>query len=325
MRITVVVTTYRKPRELQLVLAGYGKQDDDDFEVVVADDGSGEATGRVVEEAARSTGLALAHVWHADRGFRKTEILNRALLEARGDYVIFTDGDCIPRADLVRTHRELGGRGRYLSGGYVRLSPGVSRTLDVDDVRAGRPFDPRWLRERGQRPGRKVLRLLPSGRLPGLLDRLTPTRASFNGMNSSVAVGPALEVDGFDLDFTYGGLDREFGARLRNLGLRPVQVRHRAVVVHLHHERPYRDREAQERQKRRLSEIERRGRTRAVRGLSSLDPNVETRVVRYGRAGGATPERRPRAGLDDPEAKVYRNETSRTSDGPIPEASEEMR
>ncbi|MGD2068298.1 MAG: glycosyltransferase [Gemmatimonadota bacterium] len=324
MRITVVVTTYRKPRELELVLAGYGAQDDHDFDVVVADDGSGEGTARVVEEAAR-TGLDLTHVWHADRGFRKTEILNRALLDARGDYVIFTDGDCIPRADLVRTHRELARRGRYLSGGYVRLPPGISRTLDLDDVRAGRPFDPRWLRERGHRPGRRVFRLLPPGRLPGLLDRLTPTRASFNGMNSSVAVRPALEVDGFDLDFTYGGLDREFGARLRNLGLRPVQIRHRAVVLHLHHERPYRDREAQERQKRRLAEIERGGRTRAVRGLSSLDRDVETRVTRHGRGRGGTPVGRPRAGPDDAEAEGKRGETSRPSDGPIPEASEEMR
>jgi glycosyltransferase involved in cell wall biosynthesis len=281
-KISVVLTTYRKPGELRLVLEGYACQDDPDFEVVVADDGSGEETEEVVEIAGRAGGLSVTHVWHEDRGFRKTEILDRALREVRGDYLLFSDGDCIPRRDLVSTHRRLARPGRFLSGGYVRLSKDVSDALEAEDVRAGRPFDPGWLRSRGQRVGRKGLRLLHPGRASALLDRVTPTRATFNGMNSSVWTRAALQVDGFDLDFTYGGLDREFGARLENLGFRGAQVRHRAVVVHLHHDRPYRDDEALARQRQQRDQVEQGGRTRAVRGISALDDSVATRVRRYG-------------------------------------------
>ena len=38
----------------------------------------------------------------------------------------------------------------------------------------------------------------------------------------------------------YGGLDRALSYRLENLGVRGKQVRHRAVCIHLHHERRYR-------------------------------------------------------------------------------------
>ena len=47
------------------------------------------------------TGPDIEHVWHEDRGFRKCEILNRAILAASADYLIFTDGDTIP-ADSTR-------------------------------------------------------------------------------------------------------------------------------------------------------------------------------------------------------------------------------
>ena len=35
-----------------------------------------------------------------------------------GEYLIFTDGDCIPRRDFVATHRELARPGRFVSGGF---------------------------------------------------------------------------------------------------------------------------------------------------------------------------------------------------------------
>jgi glycosyltransferase involved in cell wall biosynthesis len=95
-KISVVLSTYERPRDLALVLAGYALQDDPDFEVVVADDGSGPETAAVIADAARS-GPPVRRVWHPDRGFRKTESLNRAIATCRSDYLSFSDGDCIPR------------------------------------------------------------------------------------------------------------------------------------------------------------------------------------------------------------------------------------
>jgi hypothetical protein len=45
----------------------------------------------------------------------------------------------------------------------------------------------------------------------------------------------------------YGGSDREIGERLKNYGIYGLQIRHRAIVVHLEHERSYKTQESIER------------------------------------------------------------------------------
>jgi glycosyltransferase involved in cell wall biosynthesis len=104
------------------VLAGYALQDDPDFEVVVADDGSGSATATVIAAAARrsSPWRGLRHVWHPDQGFCKNEIPDYAICASVGDYLLLSDGDCISCPDFVSTHRGLATKERFLSGGYVR-------------------------------------------------------------------------------------------------------------------------------------------------------------------------------------------------------------
>ncbi|HYR08049.1 MAG TPA: glycosyltransferase, partial [Longimicrobium sp.] len=101
MRLSVIVSTYNKPRDLERVLHGYAAQTDRRFELLVADDGSGPETAAVIDRVRREAGLPIVHVWHEDRGFRKSEIMNRAIAASTGDYLLFTDGDSIPRADLV--------------------------------------------------------------------------------------------------------------------------------------------------------------------------------------------------------------------------------
>jgi glycosyltransferase involved in cell wall biosynthesis len=267
---SVIFTTYTQPRALELVLWGYAAQTRRDFEVVVADDGSGEETREVVERVGRESGLCVRHVWHEDRGFRKTEILNRAILESAGEYLVFSDGDCIPRGDFVETHLRLAERGRFLSGGYLKLPAEVSRAITAEDVRAGRVADVRWLRSKGWRPGRHALRLVPAGPLAELLDRVTPTRATWNGHNASAWRDDVFRVNGYDMDMAYGGLDRAVGECLENAGVRGKQIRFRAPVLHLHHERPYVDRARWQANRELRARIRREGWTRARRGLAEL-------------------------------------------------------
>ena len=269
MRVSVVLSTFERPRALALVLAGYAAQDDGDFELVLADDGSGPETAAVVRDAL-AAGLPLRHVWQPHDGFRKTEILNRAIERCTGDYLIFSDGDCIPRPDFVATHRRLATPGHFLSGGYVRLPAALTTSLTEEDVHAGWIWSIEALRARGLTGRRAQMRLLPGGRMPALLDRVTPTRATWNGMNASAWATDVRAVNGFELGLGYGGEDREFGQRLTNLGLVGVQVRHRAVLLHLDHDRPYRDAGVVARQRALRHEVKRTGRTRALRGLAEL-------------------------------------------------------
>ena len=143
MRVAVVLSTYNWPHALELCLHGYAVQRHRDFHVVVADDGSGPETRATIDRVRADTGLRIEHVWHEDRGFRKSEILNRAIVAADADYLIFSDGDTIPERDLVGTHARLAERGRFLAGGYVKLPPLVSSVKAR--LLSTLAFNDRWL------------------------------------------------------------------------------------------------------------------------------------------------------------------------------------
>ena len=285
MDLSVIVSTYERPRDLERVLWGYAVQTRRDFELLVADDGSGPETAAVIDRVRNEAGLPVVHVWHPDRGFRKSEIVNRAIAASRGDYLLFTDGDSIPRADLVAVHRALAEPGKYLAGGYLKLPRQASDAIAVEDVRSGRFAELRWLRAHDWRPGRRALRLVRSPLLAAALDRLTPTAPLFAGNNASVWREAVYAVNGFDMEMGYGGLDRAVGYRLVNLGIRGRQVRHRAVCMHLHHERPYKEPAVMRRNRAILDAIRATGETRARRGLAELEPDPEVRVTGRGLAG----------------------------------------
>lgn len=243
-RVSVVVTTYNQPDWLELVLWGFEAQKFRDFELLVADDGSGKPTEDLLNSIRPQLTYPLHHVWHEDNGFQKCRILNAAIARARGEYLFFTDGDCIPRGDVLDLHMRHAEPGRFISGGYLKLSMETSKKITRDAVLAGQATSYSWLRENGARWSRRLRRFKLSRFAGALFDKVTPTGATFNGHNSSVWRSDLVKVNGFDERLEYGGLDRELGERLENAGVRGKQLRHRALVVHLDHPRGYRNAEA---------------------------------------------------------------------------------
>src|SRR5437867_2951219 len=83
-KISLIVSTYNRPEALTKVFAGLRRQTVLPGEMIVADDGSHDATRRLIAEWKRRLDLPVHHVWHEDLGFRKTTILNRATAAASG-------------------------------------------------------------------------------------------------------------------------------------------------------------------------------------------------------------------------------------------------
>lgn len=238
-RIGVVITTYNSPLWLSKVLTGYENQSQPDFRVIIADDGSTNETRDLIDRFRERGILQIDHVWHEDDGFRKCQILNKAIRETDCDYLIFTDGDCIPEPDFIATHRRLAEPGAFLSGGYIKLTMPVSEAISDDDIRSGVIFDPRWLVSKGQPKNHKLWKLSSSSLKKTLLNAITPAAASWNGMNSSTWTKDLIAVNGFNEDMQYGGLDRELGERLWNFGHKSRQIRYSTVCLHLDHARGY--------------------------------------------------------------------------------------
>ncbi|MDH3760536.1 MAG: glycosyltransferase family 2 protein [Gammaproteobacteria bacterium] len=236
---SVIFTTYNHPKWLEKTLWGFSAQSYRDFEIIVADDGSGEETRALVESIKSQIDIPIQHLWQKDEGFRKCRIMNKAVVASRGEYLIFTDGDCIPHPDFVKNHVELAAENTLLSGGYFKLPLDVSRAISKQDILNGDSTRPGWLLRHGVPFTPKIAKLFSHPLMGAILDALTITRATWNGHSSSTWKKHIIEANGFDERMQYGGQDREFGERLMNMGIKPRQVRYRCSCVHLDHGRGY--------------------------------------------------------------------------------------
>ena len=239
LRLSVVVTTYNNPRGLQLVLAGLLRQSLQDFELLVADDGSGPETATAIAEFAARAPFPVRHVWHPDEGFRKCTICNRAIVEAAGNYLVFFDGDCIPGRRCLAIHAAAARRDSYLAGGAVYLDRHLSDQLTPDDVFSGRLDRPGLWWARVNKRRRLLVRHLPVIR--DMMNRRVPREPSWRGGNSSAWADHMRAVGGFDERFTYGFEDADFGHRLQALGIHGRSIRYTNPVMHVEHSRPYAD------------------------------------------------------------------------------------
>ncbi len=239
MKLSVIISTYNSEEWLRKVLLGYSVQTEKDIEIIIADDGSSGKTAEAIASFQDKFMHPIIHVWHEDKGFRKCRILNLAILKSNSEYLLFTDGDCIPRKDFVAQHLKEKERGFFLSGGYFKLPMHISQTISDDDILLQRCFSISWLRKQGLKLSFKVTKLNRSKYFALFMNWVTPTKRSWNGHNASGYKSDLIAINGFDERLDYGGEDREMGERLFNNGLLSKQIRYRAICVHLDHPRGY--------------------------------------------------------------------------------------
>ena len=237
--ISVVISTYNHPEWLQKVLWSFKYQTFQNFEIVIADDGSETETKKCIDAFAKAVSFPIKHVWHPDNGFQKTKILNKALLQCDANYILFTDGDCIARADFLQTHINHRQTGYFLSGGYFKLPMNISKAIGKADIEQQKCFDINWLKVRGLKSSFKNNKIKVLGNIAKFLNKFTPTNATWNGHNSSAWKVDILAVNGFDERMQYGGEDRELGERMFNNGIKSKQIRYSAICLHLDHTHSY--------------------------------------------------------------------------------------
>lgn len=261
----VLVSTYNRPKALDLVLHGLSRQTIRPEKIVICDDGSGNETAQVINKW-RSLGLAVDHCWHEDRGFRKTVIMNQAIRNIRVDYLIFMDGDCVPFPGFVEDHLIYRQEGCVLAGGRILASQQFTRELEEQkkDFFAINLFD--WLKL--SLTG-KINRWFPLLTLPDGTWRLRQPKKweLLRGCNFSVDRKSLNLVNGFDETIDGWGMeDSDLAVRLINLGLKIKSLRFAAPQLHLWHKEE--DRSKLTRNVEFLNETIRTGRVKALKGLA---------------------------------------------------------
>ncbi|WP_460274213.1 glycosyltransferase [Celeribacter sp. ULVN23_4] len=239
MRSEIIIATYNKPSYLRLCLQTCLEQTSPATSICLADDGSGPETAELVETVRQSSGdVEIRHSWHEDNGFRKCAALNKAIETSQADYLIFIDDDCLLHPTFVARHLALANPKRFLTGSLIRLSPEDTATY----LKAGHV---QWDAEgklEGWHPVKRsdMPKSMPYGpMLNRIREVMSPVKRNWQGACASTFRDNVIAVNGFDESMTYGGLDKEFGARLINAGIRGRHLRYSAPVYHLDHSRGY--------------------------------------------------------------------------------------
>jgi glycosyltransferase involved in cell wall biosynthesis len=264
--ISVIVSTYNRADALDAVLRALSRQSDRNFEIVVADDGSGAPTQRVVRDwIARS--VAVKHVWHEDRGFRLAEVRNLGIRASAGRYIVFLDGDCIARRHFVAAHRRLAEPGWFVTGNRILLSRDFTERVLHEGLEPELWGLPAWILHRWRRD---LNRLAPLFDLPLGPVRKLPARRWKGARGSNMAFWRTdLDaVDGFDAGFEgWGREDSDIFIRLIRAGVRRKDGRFATGVLHLWHREA--DRSGLGASERQLADVMQSDSVKARRGLSS--------------------------------------------------------
>ncbi len=255
MRLTVVINTYENPAALDAVLARLCQPKHRADELIVADDGSGPATRKVVETWAKQAPMPVKHAWQEHQGFRRARILNDAIAKAEGDYLVFLDGDCLPSCRFVSDHRAMAETGYFVQCRRCFIDEAA-----VPDALAGR----RSLLQLGLCG--QISGLFKSVRLPWPTIRRDQDLHGILGCNLGIWKKNLVEINGYDESYEgWGKEDSDLAARLYHAGVRRKFIHGRAIVYHLNH--PPASRAQLPEAQRRLEETIASGRIKAMKGL----------------------------------------------------------
>lgn len=269
-RLSVIVCTYNRPLALRAVLAGLRDQSRSDFEVIVADDGSGPPTKAVIDEMTPAFQGRLRHVWQEDKGFRVGAARNRAAETARSRYLAFLDGDCIPRTDYAHAFMKQEHPDLILRGSRVLCSEAFTRRVESGEV-----SDPHLLKMDALRDLHRAGDINRHAALRrGFWDRLRVMSSMarprnwrlLRGCNFVVPTEAYFAVGGCDESFEgWGYEDSDLCIRLMNFGLRIRRGLAETCVLHLWHREN--DRRFEGENLSRLEATRSSRRTHALRGL----------------------------------------------------------
>lgn len=230
----VIMAAYNNVDVMRLVLDGYLQQEDQNYSLCVADDGSTSEVAELVEEY-RCKGIKIRHVWHEDKGFRRAKIINKSIASSCADYIVFTDNDCIPDRHFISDHKLWSERGCMVSGRRVDLGEHFSSCLLKNIIGIEKLNDKFFM------VIKSILKELShveiAFRPPIFICRIWSGKEKpLLGANMAVWREDLLSVNGFDNDFVgYGCEEVDLERRLKLNGVLLKSMRGRGCLFHMYH------------------------------------------------------------------------------------------
>lgn len=233
LRASVILSFYNDLPILRLALDALADQYQGQFEVLIADDGSRQEVVDELKQILPGYPFKAAHLWHADEGFRKTVILNRAVAQAQADCLIFVDADCVPQSHFVDDHLRHARAGICQTGRRIDVFRGAIDELDCS--KPARILRRNWVRLLLWAAQGKARHIETGLRLPAAVaQQLSGNKWAMLGCNFSVNRQDFLAINGFDERFAvaWGAEDSDLERRLLKAGVTLHSLRYLATMIH---------------------------------------------------------------------------------------------
>lgn len=230
--ISLIISFYKRLDFLELILLSFDKQSYKNFEVIIAEDNNDPLTVEFLLKARGLHQYNIQHVSQEDTGFRKTRILNLAVKAAKGEKIVFIDGDCLPHRHFLKEYNKAITDFCFCYGRRVFLSKKLTdilvRTISVKKVNTFLAFF-----YGGKSIGAGFY-------LPFKMN-IDKQHRRILGCNWGIMKSNILKVNGFDEDYKCAGVGEDFDIdwRLKKAGLKVRSMKGKAIVFHLFHEPNY--------------------------------------------------------------------------------------
>lgn len=242
LRSSIIISVYTDAEALDRVIMSLHAQSVSNFEIIISEDGESDAIRDYLAGADLDT-TRTQHLTQKDDGFRKNRALNRAIVAARSDHLIFIDGDCVTHPRFIEAHQRYSTRGVVTSGRRIELGEKTSESVREDFSNLQKLSSnvglllalPRLMRD-------KHWKNLEAGFYSPALQWLTKDKkARVLGCNFSCDRHDLLTINGFNEDYLFPGTgeDTDIDWRLRRSGIKILNIKFSAIQYHLHHVRTY--------------------------------------------------------------------------------------
>lgn len=238
---SIIVSVYSDQQALQLIFDCLAQQTVNNFEIIISEDGENADIKKVVE-ANDSIGNPVMHLTQTNAGFRKNIALNRAIMAAQTDHLVFIDGDCLPHPGFIAAHQAFAQQGIACTGRRLELGEKISKRIrdgSFDLTGLTRPL--LFIRNS---PALQLdyAKNIESGIHSSFLHRLTRNKSiRILGCNLSCHKQDLIKINGFNEDYLAAGIgeDSDIDWRLRASGVAIKNVKFSANQYHLYHKRTY--------------------------------------------------------------------------------------
>lgn len=230
--IAVLVSSYERPLHLLRVLHSIAVQQEvgeNDFEVVVTDDGSEDETQDLVWGFAEQVPFRVGFTTHQHQTYQLARCRNEGVRASSAPYLLFLDGDCMIPPDHLSQHLRHARQGVVHAGYCVLLDEATTASIGVDEVRSGEFTSLASAEEL-----RKLRKMDRKARLYNWLRH--PVKPKLFGGNVGIHRHDYEAINGYDEAFEgWGCEDDDLRLRLRRSGRQIRSILRWTRTYHLWH------------------------------------------------------------------------------------------